>query len=116
MWNDLSGFEQGWLAGILDGEGSFTEHKTRVSIRIETTDLDVVRRVAAIWDSKVYIRKRSLLGTCKPSYITQISGNKAMAFMVGLYPYLCRRRQAQVAHALRFKACMFTDLTPLSIP
>lgn len=116
MFQDLSPALQGWLAGLLDGEGSFTESKGRIKLSIETTDLDVIRKVAVVLGSKVYTRRRSLLGTCKPSYETSIGGIKAMAWMVGLYPMLCRRRQGQIAHTLRNKCCMFRDLEPLSIP
>ena len=115
MFKDLSTYERGWLAGLLDGEGSFTESKGRFKVSIETTDLDVVRRVAIIFGSKVYIRPRSLQGLCKPSYETCATGQKAIDWMYYLYPLLCRRRQGQIAHSLRNRVCMFRDVEALQI-
>lgn len=52
----LSDFELGWVAGLIEGEGSFTIKKTRrkngfscqPQLRVSMTDEDVIRRLASL--------------------------------------------------------------------
>ena len=102
-----------WLAGILEGEGSFTlgvvgktlPKKRTPKITIGMSDEDVVRRVASILGSKsCYTRPQStgvITGT-KPMYRTECQGARAAGWMMTLYPLLGLRRQAKVQQVLKY--------------
>jgi hypothetical protein len=90
-----------WLAGLLEGEGTFhTSHTGSFYVRVtlEMTDEDVVRKAAQLMEdapvSGPRIRKKGL-GT-KPYYSTSISGYKASRVMAAVLPFMGRRRAAKI--------------------
>lgn len=92
-----------WLAGLLEGEGAFVHgppsSPTVPQLRIEMTDLDVVERVAAVFDRKVQ-RHRQRDPRHKPSFSTTVKGASAVHFMLLIRPVLGSRRQAQIDAAI----------------
>jgi hypothetical protein len=85
-----------WLAGLLEGEGSFSlsGHK-QPNIKVEMTDEDVVRRAAALLGSRNISRRISNQGY-KDSFIVRIAGQRAADWMVVLHPIMGIRRQSQI--------------------
>ena len=92
-----------WLAGLLEGEGTFMA-KSRTSwitISIEMCDRESVVRAAAMLGAKSVTRgpDRSARGW-RPTYRAKISGNRARPWLVELRPLMGSRRQAAVDAAL----------------
>jgi len=100
----ISPIDLAWLAGVLEGEGSFIETWVgrpkyhNVVICLKMTDRDVVDRVAALWNSGVYDEKvpRSILSR-KVSYAAYLTGQRAIALMYQLWPHMGERRRAQIS-------------------
>jgi len=92
-----------WLAGLLEGEGSFQgimgPKGLKVTIVVQMADRDVVTRVAKI------MKTPSLTGPIvrkaphrKPMWATAVYGRTAIAWMMMLFPLMgARRREAIVA-------------------
>jgi hypothetical protein len=90
-----------WLAGILEGEGSFLKPipsapaSPIVSCRM--TDLDVVARVAAAFGTSIQSNDK---GPHKREFATLIRGARAVELMQILRPMMSARRQAAIDRAL----------------
>jgi hypothetical protein len=95
-----------WLAGLLEGEGSFSpgppSAPNSVRITLSMTDRDVVARVAALWSVSYHeVReKRSIERGWKPAYHVSLRGKRAVEFMHELLPVMGERRQLQIRRAL----------------
>ena len=95
-----------WLAGLLEGEGSFTPGTPRMPnkpiISLKSTDEDVVARAAALLKvSYQFQNPPSHEGkNWKSYYSLRIAGKRATDFMKLLYPIMGMRRQAQIQRAL----------------
>jgi len=90
-----------WLAGLLEGEGSFyLSRGTNPTITLGMTDEDVVRRVALLMgvDQHVY---RQQLGSGKPFFRIAILGSKAHAWMMTLACLMGKRRKEKIFECLR---------------
>jgi hypothetical protein len=85
-----------WLAGILEGEGSF--QLERPAIALEMTDRDIVQRVANIFQVPVYELKRR--PGSKQAYKAVLTGNLAIQWMMTLYSLLGVRRKARIREVL----------------
>jgi len=74
-----------WLAGLLEGEGSFMKGsptapgKPRVAVTM--TDRDVIQRVADVLGVKSFYEQQPKSATWKPSYRVQVSGQRAVDLM-----------------------------------
>lgn len=95
-----------WLAGLLEGEGSFLagppSAPNSVRIALMMTDEDVVARVATLWGVAYHeVRQaRSLAMGWKPNYYVHLRGKPAVALMEQLLPFMGERRQRQIERAL----------------
>jgi len=91
-----------WLAGILEGEGSFfpaNNHNPNLpTVRLWMTDEDIVARVAHIWNLKYQSYQRN--EKVKTAYIVLLSGKRAVELMQQLHPLMGIRRQGQIDKAL----------------
>src|SRR5688572_1418342 len=104
---DLSPTDVAWLAGLLEGEGSFYLNKNHVNgmvyrypvIVVNMTDRDVIERVASLFGTGVYDLPSYQEGR-QPAFRTQITGKRAAALMVDLFPYMGRRRAARITDVL----------------
>lgn len=92
-----------WLAGLLEGEGSFLKGPPSAPrhpvLALQMTDEDVVVRVAKMFGRKA--------GCWQPrevrwqaTYMVRITGSKAVAWMTALKPLMGRRRRVQIDRAL----------------
>lgn len=92
-----------WLAGLLEGEGSFlpgppSAHRYPV-VALQMTDEDVVARVARMFGRKVG-RWQSGNAREQPVFLVRITGAKAVAWMTALRPLMGERRRAQIDRAV----------------
>lgn len=95
--------EIAWLAGLLEGEGSFAMIRSCVGgkvyrypkIVVNMTDRDVIERVADLFGGSVYDIPRYIEGR-KLQYRAQITGSGAAQWMNDLYPWLGDRRRERI--------------------
>ncbi|MBV9865230.1 MAG: hypothetical protein JO316_07760 [Abitibacteriaceae bacterium] len=98
--------EQYWLAGILEGEGSFMagppSKPNLPSIQMTTTDEDVAIRVASLLGvkSRAISGRRFAENGWKQAYFVVLKGERAYHLMAQLKPLMSRRRQQQIDKAM----------------
>ncbi len=95
----------GWLAGILEGEGSFMagppSSLNSTTLVMATTDFDVAARAAALLGTRPVIRCKPRQAHHKQAYQVCITGARARAWMYKLRPLMGTRRQAQIDRAIQ---------------
>lgn len=96
-----------WLAGILEGEGSFSVlfHKKtgrpfRFVISVGSTDKEVIMKISTILRGYVRInniesRVTKGIGS-KTIYKTNVTGNLAIQWIMTLYSFMCSRRKIRM--------------------
>ena len=97
-----------WLAGLLEGEGSFFMSRcpnkgvmySYPCIVVDMTDRDVIDRVAGFFGTKVYPYKNLKRPEHKEIYKSMISGSRAVEFMQMLLPWMGVRRSAKIKELL----------------
>jgi hypothetical protein len=100
-----------WLAGLLEGEGSFSVSvvregkiqagKRRLQITLMMTDEDVVRRAAAIMNTKLYGPYGPYKNSVKPCWQIHVGASRAAAWMMTLYSFMGERRRLAIEQGLR---------------
>jgi hypothetical protein len=94
-----------WLAGLLEGEGSFVPgapcEPNLPRIVLSMADQDVIEVVAGMFGVHyIHVRNQGKYGTSwKPSYRASLKGNRAVELMCRLRPLLGQRRQLQIDRA-----------------
>ena len=87
-----------WLAGYLEGEGCFYYGGSRkyptLRITVESTDLDVISRVASMFNRAICGPKKHNPG--QDTYYTAIAGAPSAGWMMTLYPMLSTRRKSKI--------------------
>lgn len=95
-----------WVAGILEGEASFTTsgRYNYPGISLEMTDLDIVERVRTIVDPLgiVGVYERNREGFTKPSYRLSLNGTRAIQWMMTIYPLMSLRRKTKIRELLHY--------------
>lgn len=104
----LSDVDIAWMAGLLEGEGSFgldKRSKQRYEkstsppgpyIKISMTDEDVIQKMAQLVN-KTYYSPTRLTAKNKQVYILHIGDRETLLVLLPrLFPHLGKRRQAQV--------------------
>lgn len=92
-----------WLAGLLEGEGSFDLHRGKYPrIRVGMTDRDVVGRAATLMGSRIRLSLRP--SPYKATWHAEVSGPKAEAVMVAILPFMGSRRSGKIAGILGARA------------
>jgi len=84
-----------WLAGLIEGEGSFIIKKTGVSITCQMTDEDVIKNIKSVFGGAVYFNKKRK-EHWKDSWKWQINGEDAYNLAEQLKPHMFGRRTHQV--------------------
>lgn len=88
-----------WLAGLLEGEGTFDAHRGRYPrIRLAMTDRDVVGRAASLMGCRIRLSLKR--APAAPTFHAELSGPRAAAIMGELLPYMGTRRSARIAEVL----------------
>ena len=94
-----------WLAGLLEGEGSFmmptpSAQPSQIKASLHMTDDDVVQRVCDYWG--VSQRTGNMLPSGKQVWKVDITGAKAASWMRVLKPLMGQRRQARIEEILNY--------------
>ncbi|WGH21383.1 LAGLIDADG endonuclease [Arthrobacter phage Emotion] len=88
-----------WLAGLLEGEGSFDAHRGKYPrIRLAMTDRDIVGRAASLMDTKLRLSLHPAPN--KATWHSEISGGRAAAIMREILPFMGARRSSKIAEIL----------------
>lgn len=88
-----------WLAGLLEGDGCFTVALGRYpTIKVDMYDRDIVQRVRSILKPRTSRRLsfHQRKDRKQPIYETTLTGDKAIGWMMTLYPLMGQRRQARI--------------------
>lgn len=92
-----------WLAGLLEGEGSFKRpspsEPNRPVLEVRMIDEDIIARVAQIFQIRPTLVP-PYKENWKPSYLAKVGGRRGVEFMRLLYPFMGQRRQRQIENAL----------------
>jgi hypothetical protein len=112
MTLSLSDTEIAWMAGLLEGEGSFgldsrKKNKYKIStsppspyLKISMVDEDVIQKLATLLKKKPF-QERRLTRTGKAVFSVSVGDRKTLMYLLPLlYPYFGKRRQAQVKECL----------------
>lgn len=93
-----------WLAGLLEGEGSFLKGSpskpNRPRVSLQMTDADVVNRAAALMGAGVGRKYDRRNPNWKPIYQVVLSGGRSVDLMKRLRPHMGQRRQQQIDEAM----------------
>lgn len=105
--------ELAWLAGILEGEGSFMVAKSRYKervyryarITVQMSDADVIERVHKLTQTKggIFTAAATGLGNI-PLHRVWVSGQAAYELMEKLRPWMGKRRQARIDEVMAIHA------------
>jgi len=103
MSRPLPATELHWLAGLLEGEGSFMTGPPSSPglpvLAVNMTDHDVMARLGSIFERKVHVvRPRN--ERWRTSYQVRVHGREAVRWMRLLRPLMGIRRRAQIDRAL----------------
>lgn len=90
-----------WLAGLLEGEGSFGVDAGRPVVEVKMTDRDVIARAAhAFGDVSVYAVPQTaedIAAGYKQAWRARVRGGTAIAVMLRVLPHMGERRSARIA-------------------
>lgn len=91
-----------WLAGLLEGEGSFqiSAHNS-IILSVEMTDEDIIQRVSILLNTS-YALVKPRKAHFKTSYRLQIKGSRAAAIMSQILPFMGERRSKKIKECTEF--------------
>ena len=102
----ISSQDIAWLAGFLEGEGTFDmhvwakkPHQRYPKIRAASTDKDVLVRMCQLTGRSIwgpYMQKLSQ----KPYWATAVTGKDVVGWMMTLYPFMGERRRGKIHEIL----------------
>jgi hypothetical protein len=100
--NPIDASDLAWLAGLLEGEGSFIAGPPSAprspAVQVSMVDGDVVERAAALLGVSVTVVPSRREGW-RTAYCARIRGARAVLWMKRLRPLMGVRRQAQIDRA-----------------
>jgi hypothetical protein len=88
-----------YIAGLLEGEACFRLiNKKTPAIVIKMTDRDVINKVKAIFKTdNFYVEDNGRMNAnWRVVYVTNVSGIKAVQWMMTIYPLMGLRRQIKI--------------------
>ena len=88
-----------WLAGLLEGEGSFVLCANRIAISLAMTDKDTIDKVCALTGARSY-PVTSRAAHHKQAYVCKITGQRAQYYMQCILPYMGLRRSEKIQECL----------------
>ena len=98
----MNDIDLAWLAGLIEGEGSFLVHLVRhkfytIAIQVVMTDEDVVRKCLSVSGMGTVTKPRQRNPKWKPIWVWRVhKRTDVVALMNDLYPYMGKRRRAQI--------------------
>lgn len=110
----MTDMELAWLAGYLEGEGCFRipgvgrcrrrpNAAGTPSIKVHATDADVVHRAGDLMGVSSRTATRTTT-TGTPVYTAEVHGDKALAIMRTILPFMGNRRRARILEVLDLAA------------
>lgn len=115
----ISSLDIAWLGGLLEGEGSFYDSKGSPCIALQTTDRDVLLRVADLLGVKEEGKGWKPKGkpTYKQVYMCRVHGFRAIGWMMTLFQFFGERRQDRIGGIIeRWKAAKASARAPRNKP
>jgi len=111
--------DRAWLAGLLEGEGSFLASWDGQSsypvIKVEMCEQDVVERVADLLNTRLWV-EAARTERWRPTYVAQIAGHQAAGWIGTLRPYMGLRRTAAIDAALAvYNPIRLTEVPPICV-
>jgi hypothetical protein len=112
-----------WLAGLLEGEGSFSTSRNTVGgkvylypkIVVSMTDIDIIDRVSILFKTSTYkIPETSLRAEKLPQYRATLTGSRAASLMKKLLPLMGIRRASRIKEVLEAYEAKEDTLTAMS--
>jgi hypothetical protein len=95
----LSTSQVAWLAGLLEGEGTFPKATPamprRPRVGLVMTDRDIIERVCDLWGTRLYANTVKD-ERYKPVFRSELVGGSAVSLMLLLRPHMSVRRQRQI--------------------
>ncbi len=88
-----------WIAGFLEGEGSFSCPRTSPQIQAVQVQREPLDRLAALLGGKVYAC-RARGGASRPYFMWTLNGTRAASVMMTVAGLMSPRRFGQIAAAL----------------
>jgi hypothetical protein len=88
-----------WLAGLIDGEGCMDAPRNNARLRIKMGDLDIILRAADIMDATTYM-EYATNPRHKDMMVAQVTGDRAVAVMRAILPWLGSRRSAKATEII----------------
>lgn len=103
---NINDVELAWLAGILEGEGSFMMGRNIVGgkvyfyprVVVTMTDRDVIDRVASLFETNTYCLPEK--SDRKDQYRAQVNGSRAATLMEMLLLHMGERRSSKIKEIL----------------
>lgn len=94
-----------WIAGLLEGEGYFSNGGSggSASIELQMNDKDVVEQYCKVTGSKLYGPYKHKRGDSydAPHWRGGLHGIEAISLMSLIYPIMGERRQARISEVLK---------------
>lgn len=88
-----------WLAGLLEGEGSFDAQRGKYPrVRVGMTDRDVVGRAATLMGTSIRLSLRR--APASPTWHAEVQGPRAAEIMREVLPFMGTRRSQRIAEVL----------------
>lgn len=88
-----------WLAGLLEGEGTFDLHRGKYPrVRLAMTDRDVVGRAATLMGCRVRLSLKP--APFSATFHAEIQGEKATQVMAAVLAHMGARRSSKIANIL----------------
>lgn len=99
--------DRAWLAGLLEGEGSFGTQRMgsgnlTAHVMLKMTDYDVVAKASAIMGGMAVIPQKRAQPHHKQAWRVTLKGRSAVAVMREIYPLMGERRQARLREIFAF--------------
>ena len=99
----ISGPDLCWLAGLIEGEGTFLAGPPSTprspAVQLSMVDRDIVERAGALLGAAVTVVPSRREGW-KTAYCVRVRGARAVLWMQRLRPLMGTRRQAQIDRAI----------------
>lgn len=88
-----------YVAGVVEGEGSFMHNKC-LCISVQMTDRDIVERISRCFGIRARGPYQPKQKNAKPTWVCGVYGQRAAGWMMTLWTLMGERRRAQIEKAL----------------
>lgn len=89
-----------WLAGLIEGEGSFSLTRGYPRVSVAMTDRDVIVHVCLLLCLPILGPYNQNYPNAKQVYRCQVTGRRAVGIMLTLYQFMSERRQASIRRCI----------------